>query len=229
MVYATTHLAYSQTAVPPNVRASITFDRLTSRNGFQTSGDVLYGIPVPPGSLIGDTYLDSSWCNANVVLYEKERALKNLSVRLDLYTNGLEVEIKEMIRLLPCEKVKAFALEGSSTTPRIFLNTKEFNSNLIGFFEVLSDGKTPLLKRTGITIKKSNYNAALNIGSHDAKILKHTTYYYAVDKEVKELPKSRKKINEILKELGILTQAENDVDSKNEQTLILLFEKFNRQ
>ena len=42
----------------------------------------------------------------------------------------------------------------------------------VGFFQILSDGKLPLMKSTKITVKKADYNAALNVGSPDDKILK---------------------------------------------------------
>ena len=167
---------YAQAVVPPNVRATNTLDRLRESRDFG-SADMLYGIPLPEGEIIGDTYLDIHWKNSSILLYGSEKLIEGFPIRYDIMANEMEVKSKKGIRVLQGTKIKSFVWVDSVTkAPDYFVNAKEFkdesNVPCSGFFQVLSEGSFPLFKKTEIEIKKADYNIQFNVGSQDDKILK---------------------------------------------------------
>ena len=189
---------YAQAVVPPNVRASNTLDRLKESRDFG-SADILYGIPLPEGKTIGDTYLDTHWKNSSILLYENEKLIEGFLIRYDIMTDEVEVKSKKGIKILKGIKIKSFVWVDSVTkAPDYFVNAKDFkdesNVPYSGFFQVLTEGSLPLFKKTEIDIKKADYNIQFNVGSHDDRILKKSEFYTLKDKLVIELPFSKKKI-----------------------------------
>jgi len=57
--------SFGQWAIPAQMRAENTLDRLSSKNTMSAS-DILYGVPLPPGSVVGDDYLDKKWNMATI-------------------------------------------------------------------------------------------------------------------------------------------------------------------
>ncbi|HEX6226538.1 MAG TPA: hypothetical protein VFZ52_19090 [Chryseolinea sp.] len=188
----------AQSVVPPNVRATHTLDKLTDLDGINTS-DILYGIPLPPGKIVGDTYLDIHWRKSSILLYENDKLIEGFPVRYDIQANEAEIKSKSGIKVLKGEKIKSFVwVDSLSKTPDYFVNAKDFrnedNVPYTGFFQVLTEGPVPLFKKTLLEIKKADYNLQFNVGSQDDKILKKSKYYALKDKRVLELPSSRKKL-----------------------------------
>jgi hypothetical protein len=64
---------------------------------------------------------------------------------------------------------------------------------MTGFFEVLVDGKFPLLNRRTAFIRKADYNVQFDVGTRDDKIIKKEALYYTKSGVAYELPRSRKK------------------------------------
>jgi hypothetical protein len=98
---------YAQAVVPPNVRAANTLDRLKESRDF-SSADLLYGIPLPEGKIIGDTYLDIHWKNSSILLYESEKLIEGFPIRYDIRTDEVEVKSKSGIKVLNGVKIKSF-------------------------------------------------------------------------------------------------------------------------
>ena len=225
---------YAQAVVPPNVRAANTLDRLRESRDFG-SADMLYGIPLPEGEIIGDTYLDIHWKNSSILLYESEKLIEGFPIRYDIMANEVEVKSKKGIRILQGTKIKSFVWVDSVTkAPDYFVNAKDFkdesNVSYSGFFQVLSEGSLPLFKKTEIDIKKADYNIQFNVGSQDDKILKKSEFYTLKDNHVVELPSSKKKIVALFGDKSESMEVfikENDLSITKGDQLKIIFEHYN--
>lgn len=229
--FGTISISFSQSAVPNNIRATNTLERL----GGISKTDMLYGIPMPPGKVIGDTYLDMHWKNSSILLYEKDKLLEGYPVRYDIHSDELEINAKNGIKVLKGSKVKSFVWADSITnTPTYFVNAKEYksdnNTNLGGFFQVVSDGAMPLFKKTTVEIKKADYNVAFNVGSHDDKILKKSDFYTLKGNEVVEIPGSKKKFLPLFGDKTEVIEKfirDNGLSISKEENLKMIFDHYN--
>ena len=223
----------AQAVVPANIRATNTLEKLFDYNGID-EGDILYGIPLPEGKVLGDTYLDTHWRNSHVLLYENDKLIEGFPMRYDIHLDELEFKGKNGIKALAGSKVKSFVLADSITrTPAYFINGKAFRNEsgvpFTGFFQVLTDGSVPLLKKTYIDIKKADYNVALNVGNPDDKILKKNNFYVLKENRVIELPTSRKKFLNIFDHNSTIEEfiKQNGLSTSNEQDLKIILDHYN--
>ena len=69
--------------IPSNVRAVNTIERLTDSNGLGNN-EMLYGIPLPEGKVIGDTYLSTEWKRSVILLYDKNKLIEGFPARYDI-------------------------------------------------------------------------------------------------------------------------------------------------
>jgi hypothetical protein len=225
---------YAQAVVPPNVRASNTLDRLKESRDLSTA-DMLYGIPLPEGNTIGDTYLDTHWKDASILLYESEKLIEGFPIRYDIMTDGVEVKTKKGIKVVQGVKIKSFVWVDSVTkAPDYFVNAKDFkdenNVPYRGFFQVLIEGSLPLFQKTKLDIKKADYNIQFNVGSQDDKILKKNEFYTLKGKQVVELPSSKKKIVALFDDKSEAMEVfikENDLAITKSDQLKIIFEHYN--
>jgi hypothetical protein len=226
--------AYAQAVMQDNLRAATTLDRLSNFQGHNTA-DLLYGIPMPPGKIIGDTYLSQDWKMATVLLYADNKIIEGFPVRYDIAANELEFNAKNGIKVLSGEKIKSFVwMDADTKVPSYFINGKEFkdsdNVPYVGFFQVLSDGKMPLMKRTKVTIKKPDYNVALNVGSADEKIFKSVMICYSKENKISKIPSSNKKGIPVFGEKSAEVKKfveDNALSFGEEDELIKIFDFYN--
>lgn len=227
--------AQQGTIVPANIRAINTLERLTYANG-GNGNEMIYGVALPEGKVIGDTYLATNWRRSAILLYAAEKLLEGFSVRYDIRSDELDVKTDKGIKVLSGRDIRSFTwIDSLKAKPSFFINAKEFKNDgvpLTGFLEVLSDGKTPLFKKMNISVKKADYNVALSVGSRDDKILKHPGYYMLSgnQNEVVAIPATKKK-------LLLLFQAKseemekyisaNDLSVKKEDDLVKIFSYYN--
>lgn len=174
--------AFSQWAIPKQMRAENTLDRLSDRNGLG-SNDLLYGLPPSPGGVKGSFYLNDHWNIANIMLVDSEKLLEGYAVKYNLKDEELEVRSKTGIKILDAKKIKSLVWKDSLTqSVRYFVNAGDYTEEgtpLRGLLEVVADGKMPLLKRTYTSLQDPTYIPAFDVGSRDAKILKKTAFYHA--------------------------------------------------
>ncbi len=172
--------ALAQWAIPTQMRAEITLDRLFDD---MSNSDLLYGVPMPPGKVIGDNYLDKKWNKATILLYQSETLIEGYPVKYDIKSNLIEIGTKSGIKVLDVKKIKNIVwIDSLTTLPKYFVNSAEYNVAGVkqeGLLEVLADGDMPLFKVTEILVKKPTYNAALDVGTRDTKILHEQVMYYA--------------------------------------------------
>ena len=225
--------AQQGSAIPPNIRAVNTIERLTDSNGLGTN-EMMFGIPFPEGKVVGDTYLNVEWRRAAILLYDGDKLMEGYSARYDIQANDLDIKASRGIKALAGNKVKSFVwMDSLNGKLSYFINAKEYRFNetiLSGFFEVCVDGSTPLFKKVSLMLKKADYNVALNTGSHDDKILKKVIYYYGEGDLVMLLPNSKKKMLSIFKKDANKVNTfinENALSVKNEDHLNQIFAYYN--
>lgn len=172
--------------IPPIIRAQTTLDDMS--RGPIGSNTVLYGIPIREPNLIGDFYIDEKW-NVTTVLLRNDKLIENCQARFDLKSNILEVKVdNRTIKALDLEKIKSIVwLDAVTSNPRYFISAKGYKvegTELVGLLEVLSDGDTPLFEHIVVSIKRADYNIALDVGSKDDKVIKKEMLYYGRNNEL---------------------------------------------
>jgi hypothetical protein len=158
--------------------------------------DLMNGMPIsrPPTGIEGDPYLNPEWRRANVKLYEVDDEITNYKIQYNIHFDELAFQLPTGIKAIDGSRVKKFVFTGDSV--RSFVNAKEYKLDgtpLRGFFEVLVDGPSPLLKKYYVIVKAPDYQPALNSGSRNTKVTKRSDLYFAKGDEVYEV-KGRKKL-----------------------------------
>ncbi len=222
----------------------------TTKDIFNTGGN-LFGIngatvarafSSNEGNVFGTQLLDTVWREATIKLYKKigtpgreSDSIAGVPVRYDIYNNDFEIIVnsKRDIRGLNGQNVRYFVLfYGLEKTPRTYLNVAEFKAveQITGFMELLATGKATLLEQTKLSVTKSTFNAALNTGTKDVRIVKTPNYYYVKNNEIFKLGNTKKKVIEALsdKEPDIKKWLDtNDIKFKNSADLARLFAYYN--
>lgn len=221
-------------AIPSHLRAYNTLERLTSTE-IRNPGSIMMGMPLPPTETVGNTFLNVDWKRTSVLLYEDERLLEGYLVRLDIRTNELNFKIGNEDKVLRGDRVRSFVWTDTlSISPDFFINAKDFvneeNVKFQGFFQVLSDGTRPLLKKTDLEFYKADFNPALNVGSRDNRFVQKSTYYYAINNKVFKVPTNKKKLISIFDkqadEVGKFIKV-NSLSLNQDNHLLAIFDYYN--
>lgn len=217
--------------IPPIIRAQNTLDDMS--RGPIGSNTVLYGIPMREPELIGDFYIDEKW-NVTTVLLHNDKLIENCQARFDLKSNILEVKAdNKTLKALDLEKIKSIVwLDASTSNPRYFINAKDYTvdgTKLVGLLEVLSDGEVPLFEYISVSVKRADYNVALDVGSKDDKVIKKEILYYSFNRELIKLS-GKKSLERAFGEKfdQMITYAKNEgLSFSKKPHLINLFDYFN--
>ena len=220
-------------AIPNSVRAVNTIERLTDSNGLGNN-EMLYGIPLAPGGVVGDNYLTTDWSSSAILLYKNEKLIKGYPIRYDIAANQLNVKSSGGIKVLEGSAVKSFSMiDSARNNLKYFINAGEYTldgSTMTGFFEVLVDGRVALFKRLRVVLKKADYNSALDIGSRDDKIVKQATYYLNQTLVVTELPSAKNKLASLMGDRGDEVKDfidRNKLSVRKEDDLVRIFQYYN--
>lgn len=228
------YYSWSQNALPAQIRIRQTLDGMSDLGGVSQS-DLLYGVDILPGRILGDYYLDSKWNKASLLMYGSDKVIEGHYVKYDIEGNALEVKVDKAIKLILVNRIESLVWYDSLTQiPRAFVNAKGYTEKgvpLTGFLEILEDGQFPLAKRTTIWIKQPDYVVAFDVGSKDTKINKRETFYIAKNNELFEIKKKK----DLLSYFGdkALAMDEfmkvNDLSIKQERGLRSIMAHYNAQ
>ena len=184
----------TQGEVPDEVRAFHTM-RDWSLAGNIVTGDLMRGLKPPPPEVIGDYYLDTSWKEGNVLLFQDNMTIEGYPLKYDIYNDMLEIDTEEGVKVLEGYRIKSFVWRKDNGKPTYFLSARNYRSEteeITGFFEVLVDGEVPLFSKVDVRIKEPHYYEGIDVGSRDYEILKDQTYYYASGRVVTPLSRNKK-------------------------------------
>lgn len=222
-------------ALQKTIRATNIAELFTKRPNF-IGGNSIYGIPPEPKKLQGNFYLDTKWNKASILLYKNEELIEGYFVRYNINSNTFELrsETSDEAITIPGLRVRNFVwIDSEHGVPRYFVNgmdLKNEGSPIAGFFEVLVDGKIPLVRRTIASIRESNYNQALMVGEKDDRVVKQYVYYFIEGKNVIEIPNNKKKLFQIFGEKQAVMETfadTNKLSPKEASSLFSLFTQYN--
>jgi hypothetical protein len=179
---AAINVSVAQSALPNQLQAANTMERMGSGIG---KGDLIFGIPLPPGKMIDSFYLTKHSNVSSILLYVSEKPIEGYLTRYDTKNERIEINTQNGIRVLDCSQIKKLiAIDSVTGRTTHFINAREFAQTeikLAGLVELLVEGKIQLLKKTILSVRKPDYNPALAIGNRDEKIDKQESFYVAVD------------------------------------------------
>ncbi len=227
--------AQPNSVVPKNIRAANTLETLFDYNGLSTT-DNLWGIPLEPGRVLGTTYLTDEWNRTTIMLYDTERLIEGYNTRYEIYLNQIEIKTTEDIKVLDGQRVRSFVwVDNVSQSAHYFVNARDYevedDSQVTGFFEVLSEGPVTLLSRTTIYVKEPTYNVAFDMGNRDTKVVKKAIFYYLDGATVRQLPTSKKRLLSIFPVGGDVIDdfiKTNQLSLKDAIHLQILFDHYNQ-
>lgn len=168
----------------------------------QSNPDMLTGttgvITMPPAmpGVIGDSFLSDSFSETTFLLFDGEKIVSGYRTKYDILKDDFYLLHRNVIRVLSGASVRNFSMTDSLTGQRsFFINGKLLKDSkgteLTGFYEVIVDGPTALLKQTMAIVKAADFHPALNVGSKDHRIIKNAAYYYCIDDVVSKMPASK--------------------------------------
>src|SRR6185369_5215533 len=110
----TSNASFSQAAVPPQIRAQNTLDRLsTLPRTISGRGDILYGTPVEMGDVKGSVYLNDQWNVATLMMSGTDKLLEGYPVKYNLKDEEIEIFLKGGNKVIPSGKIKSFVWRDS--------------------------------------------------------------------------------------------------------------------
>ncbi|HLF34082.1 MAG TPA: hypothetical protein VI583_07590 [Cyclobacteriaceae bacterium] len=160
-------------------------------------------IPVITHNLVGSSYLFDEW-RPSIIDFGKHGKAEGLYIRYDLMNYVFQIQLNDKVKTIDGYHVEKFSLRDSLGKTHVYVNCSQFKTDethLVGFFEVLSEGKYQLLKRTEAVIIESNYVQALDLGEKDDKISKKSFFYISRNDEVSKVPSSKKSMQQTYPEI----------------------------
>lgn len=166
---------------------------------------VLFGVAGEAGKLIGDNYYDTTFQAGNIRFYGRvgtADSLGGVPIRYDLITQEVEVKAgTNDIRAAKAPTIRYFLMNNRLGGSSQFVNVREFRGEadgLVGFFEYVAAGKLSLLQRHSITVRRANYNAALNVGTKDDELVKKREWFVVRNRQALKFSPSKKALLELM-------------------------------
>ncbi len=197
------------------------------------SGSIPSVMPAAAPEVKGDVYLTPDYRITTFVLYDNEKLIEGFASKYDINKNEFDILTHQGVRVLPGNKVKSLVWMDSLTKqPQYFFNYQDVKNEegvpYLGFFQLLSDGTMPLLKKTELIFRKADFNPALNVGSKDHRYIKKPHYYTIKDSKMIVIP--GKKIYLLFADHQDEAQKfikKNSLDLSMENHLAALFDYYN--
>ncbi|MEK6780317.1 MAG: hypothetical protein AABY93_01340 [Bacteroidota bacterium] len=156
--------AFGQWTIPWQMRSDVTLDHLVVTSGY-VKPDLLFGLPMTPGSSLEHNYIDRKWNNCSFLLFESEKLMEGYLAKYEITANKLEVKSKSGTKLIDISKIKSLVwLDSITNAPRYFINAKDYkeeNVQVTGLLEVLVDGHMPLFAQSYLKEKEIGFFANL--------------------------------------------------------------------
>ncbi|QRR02777.1 hypothetical protein [Dyadobacter sandarakinus] len=225
----------SQAQVSDGSKIGIT----TGRGLTGLRSDAFATAATPPSEVKGDFYADSVWQTGGVKFQKaipqigggESDSLAGIQIRYNVLNNELEVladEKKNDVRVIKGGMLRSFSLDGSPGASFINVATLQPGS-LTGFGEVLSSGKTMLIKHFRTRITKPNYNPGFATGEKNTIVRIDHDYYAATGNSLKKLDLG-KKLPEAFadqKQQAEKYAKDNALNLKKEEDVVRLFDFIN--
>lgn len=140
----------------------------------------------------GSHYLYETWQIGDIEL--RDGIIENCPFNIDLQSNAVEINTDKGIRVLPMSKIENLKVRFNKV--QHFANARALDGNqaqLAGLVEVLVDNDVKLLKYPFLYKKEGSYNAALDMGNDETKLVVRNRYLLHTKNKLVEIPTSKKK------------------------------------
>jgi hypothetical protein len=222
----------AQPTVSDAVRTSNILNRLQQQNGLSTGDLIVPSSSAAEHEVEGDPYWDIHWGKGALQFYEKDRWATGYIMRYNIQRNDFELLFEKTIRVIEGKQIRHMVfLDSLSGKTRFLINAKEYKEEdvpMIGFFEVLVDGKNALMKYVRLEILKPDFSPALNVGSKNTRIVKKESYFFNIDRSVYRI-RSKKSMDSLFSEreteMNLFIKREG-IRFNRESDLIKLFSYF---
>lgn len=193
-------------------------------------------LPKAPPETIGDFYLDNEWLRGDIYLRE-EMKLESLFFRYNAKENYFEIKTDNEVKVLPGNRVISFDwVHNQNESDGKYANASQYNWNgtiINNFLKVVYDGQYGLLMGDRFKVIPGNYNAALNVGERNDKIVKEKVYYFSHNGELLKVDSNRKRfLNDLQafsgQDINSLTKG-HKINPKDMEDLISLARKLNER
>lgn len=198
------------------------------------STNVAFSMPATPPGVVGDVYLNHDFRPSQFILFADERIVTGYAARLDLRRNEFDIMTEQGIRALAGSRVKSLEWSDSLTKqPQFFVNANRFKNEegvpYLGFFQILSEGKLILLRKTELIFKEADRSPHHNAGNTDHKFIKRAELYYVRDDHAYRLP-ARKNVVKMFDakkpEIDKFIKV-NELDLSKDSHVVALFDYYN--
>lgn len=149
----------------------------------------------------GSSLLWEEWESVEIEL-KGGRIINDFDVNYDLDEEDIVLRKDGRFYSLPLKYISGFGsvLQTNSSNEKA---ERTFSKKTVNFeegiYETLATGKYSLYRHIDITVKKANYNAAINVGDKRPTIKQIERNYIVIDGEFVEVPSKRKKALKSLK------------------------------
>ena len=175
--------------------------------------------PVNTNLLVGNPFVDADWQIGDIVVIENKSEIAGVPVRIDAKFNLIEINVDGVVKVLHSSNTYSLALR---TSKEVFVSNKTLGiAEPEGFYKVVYNKKSSLLCHYSTKVVPGSYNAVLDAGIKEDKMLVEQTYYLFKDGKLTRLEKNRKKlikqfndqpnITEFIKEQRITPKYEEDL------------------
>ena len=179
-------------------------------------------------TLNGKKVLSDEFIKSNIKLKNDSSIYRNLSARINVYENALEVDYKGDVKYLPVNKIEKIQFQGKD---KPYLTQNSLSSELAaprGFYKLLYNQQSILLCHYSYKIKAATYNVQFDVGQEYDEIVIERDFYLIVGDEMIKLEKNRRKL---LKQLGEEREIKeflrkNKIDPKDEQDMVKFLEYY---
>lgn len=142
----------------------------------------------------GSKYLYETWQIGDIEL--KDGIIENCPLNIDLQNNVVEINTDKGIRVLSMSKIEKLKVGFNNVNVQHYDNANTFNGNqaqLAGLVEVLVDDDVKLVKYPFLYKKEGSYNAALDMGNDETKLVIRNRYLLYTQNKLVEIPTSKRK------------------------------------
>jgi hypothetical protein len=149
--------------------------------------------PTNTNFLTGSPFINPEWQLADIVVVENKGEIRGVLVRVDAKFNLIEIKDQDdRVKVLHASNTYSLAFK---TSDEVFVSNKTLRiSEPEGFFKIIHNKKSSLLCHYSTKLIEETYNAILDAGIKEDKMVIDQTYYIFKDGKLTKLEKNRKKL-----------------------------------
>lgn len=190
----------------------------------------IMNIQSKPKETKGSFYYNETWQKGTIKLFSGEE-IKDYPLKYDMKMNRIDIKSNNSVKIISIGAIKEIIWIRSNGTIETLINTSLYkNTNEVGFFSVINDGKISLLKKTDLKLLESNYNGVVVAGNESKRYIKKEKYFICSNEKLTYIKPKKKKILKNFKDKAEMLEKyadDNDLNFKNDNDLNKIFNYYN--